>query len=122
MIVENKTHRVVPLPAYDMHGELIEPKSYVTRLVGALVQVHFTMSHIPIATTRTDRFMADIVSVRVLAPPPPKPVTPRKVVAAGKRRYQDPFTPDITPRKKGKVDEPDSPSTSAQANKQKLQK
>jgi len=65
------THRVVPLPAYDIKGNLIEPKKYQEALAGALVRVNFTMAHWYIASNNesTNSFVANIKSVRVLIDP-----------------------------------------------------
>jgi hypothetical protein len=56
-MVEAGTHQVIPLPAYDMHGDEISPREYTKQLSGALVQVHFVMSSVSIGSSRTDRFM-----------------------------------------------------------------
>lgn len=95
------THRVNYLNAYDMHGRLIEPNNYRKFLKGALVQVHFTLTHWSIngkpPRSPCDIFAADIHSMRVLVPPVSygSPVTPRK-----RKFYKtDPLTPDISPKK-----------------------
>lgn len=93
---------VNPLPAYDMHGHLIEPNFYQRRLEGALVEVHFTLTHWSIGKKGTaggtDIYTGDIEYIRVLAPPKPTLVTPRrrKIFAV------DPIAPStpITPTKK----------------------
>ena len=98
------THRVNYLEAYDMHGRLIEPSRYRSHLQGAIVQVHFTLTHWSIGERKRgevlmpacDTFAADIYSMRVLIPPQNHgPVTPRK-----RKFYKsDPMTPDISPKK-----------------------
>ena len=96
-----KSHHVNYLEAYDMHGRLIEPRSYRKYLQGALVQIHFTLTHWSISgrppKPSCDTFAADIYSIRVLVPPVSygQPVTPRK------RKFlkTDPLTPDISPKK-----------------------
>ncbi|KAI0054548.1 hypothetical protein BV25DRAFT_648934 [Artomyces pyxidatus] len=78
------TYDVIPIPAYDMYGDLISPKLYRIRLEGALVEVHFNLTHWSIggrrgsATPAADTYTADLVSMRVIVPPKPRPVTPRK--------------------------------------------
>ena len=98
------THRVNYLEAYDMHGRLIEPSRYRRHLQGAMVQMHFTLTHWSIDQKKKgqvlvpacDTFAADIYSMRVLIPRQNHgPVTPRK-----RKFYKsDPMTPDISPKK-----------------------
>ena len=73
------THRVVPLPAYDTKGNLIEPRRYRDALPGAMVRVNFTLSHwhFP-ALDPHHTFVADIVSVRILVDPAPQSAPKRK--------------------------------------------
>ena len=87
-----------------MHGKLVEPSRYHQHLQGALVQVHFTLTHCSIATKKKNKlfmpvcntFSADIYSMRVLSPPKKfGPVTPRK----HKFMNSDPMTPDSTLKK-----------------------
>ncbi|KAH9943785.1 hypothetical protein B0H21DRAFT_709832 [Amylocystis lapponica] len=78
-----ETHHVVPVPAYDMHGCLIEPTDYQHCLLGALIEVHFSLTHWAIpgrgeGALGSDVFSADIGKIQVLAPPQPTLVTPRK--------------------------------------------
>ena len=65
------SHRVIPLPAYDTKGNLIQPKNYKNALAGALVRINFKLSHWHINSQpiHTHSFVADIVSIRVLIPP-----------------------------------------------------
>ncbi|THH01020.1 hypothetical protein EW026_g1589 [Hermanssonia centrifuga] len=88
-------HYVVPIPAYDMRGDLIHPGYYRCRLEGALVVLRFNLTHWAIkrAGGGTDVYVADIVSIRVLAPPAPNPVTPRK---RGRVPAFDPMSPKPT--------------------------
>ncbi len=85
---------VVPIPAYDMHGDLIYPTYYRSRLEGALAVVRFNLTHWAInhktGTSGSDVYVADIVNIRVLAPPAATPVTPRK---RGRVPAFDPLTP-----------------------------
>ncbi|KAF9241615.1 hypothetical protein BU15DRAFT_31872, partial [Melanogaster broomeanus] len=60
----NSTHRAVPLPAYDIHDQLIPPTSYRQQLQGALVEIHFDLSHS--AFKGKDTYTADIHSIRVI--------------------------------------------------------
>ena len=95
-----KTHRVNYLEAFDMHERLIQPSKYRKVLQGALVQMHFTMTHWYIGPKgqrhASDVFVADIYSMCVLTPPKATgPVTPRKRKFAN----MDPMTPDISPKK-----------------------
>ena len=101
------THRVNYLEAYDMHGKLLWPSQYRKYLQGALVQIHFTLTHWSIGgkpakdgrpgRVATDTYVADIFSMRVLVPPADygQPVTPRK----RKFHKSDPMTLDISPKK-----------------------
>jgi hypothetical protein len=95
-----KTHRVNYLEAFDASSNLIHPLKYRQNLQGALVQVHFRLTHWAFAermgVAATDTFVSDIVSMQVLAPPsiPKPPSTPKR-----KFRKTDPLTPDITPKK-----------------------
>ncbi|KAI6004662.1 hypothetical protein EDD15DRAFT_2108578, partial [Pisolithus albus] len=63
------THRILPLPAYDLEDRLIRPASYRRVLQGAIVEVHFTLSHWPIAAAKQDVYIADIEHIRLLVPP-----------------------------------------------------
>lgn len=72
---------VVPIPAYDMHGDLLHPNSYRTHLEGSLAIVRFNMVHWAIRNKsgpNSDVYIAEIVYIRVLSPPRPIPATPRK--------------------------------------------
>ncbi|KAJ6621871.1 hypothetical protein B0H10DRAFT_2432140 [Mycena sp. CBHHK59/15] len=64
------THRVIPITAYDLDGDLIPPSAYVSALMGAVVRATFTMSHWNIARDKRDTYAADIESLRVVIPPP----------------------------------------------------
>ncbi|THH21229.1 hypothetical protein EW146_g319 [Bondarzewia mesenterica] len=71
------THRVNPIPAYDVDGDIIPPTAYKQMLAGATVAlsielIHYTISNKPpegTAKTQTDFFIADIERIRVLTPP-----------------------------------------------------
>lgn len=80
-MLQGKTHEVVPLPAYDIKGNLIKPEKYRVALAGALARICFTMAHwyIPSAKEPTNCFVADVKSIRVLTDPVmPKSPTKRK--------------------------------------------
>ncbi|KIK17013.1 hypothetical protein PISMIDRAFT_685753 [Pisolithus microcarpus 441] len=46
------THRILPLPAYDLENYIIRPGSYRRVLQGAIMEVHFTLSHWAIAAAK----------------------------------------------------------------------
>ena len=84
------THQVLPLKAYDIHGDLIHLTQYKTKLQNALVHIEFTMAHWVIwkKKTATDTFVADLLSIRVLQEPkPPVTISPQKAVT----HTHDPF-------------------------------
>lgn len=95
------THRVVPVPAYDVYGELLTPTQYWPDLESAVVQIRFTLQHWKITLKNepsNDAYVADIVHLRVLVPPPNKvPMTPHKQ----KVSKTDPF--QSLAKKKGKA-------------------
>ncbi|KAJ3557086.1 hypothetical protein NM688_g1662 [Phlebia brevispora] len=97
------THIVNFLPAFDRNGVLIEPAEYENALRGALVSVHFTISHWTITrrsgSEGNDTFTLDIQDISVIQPPAFSPARARKHV----REFveSDPFTL----RKKRRVDE-----------------
>ncbi|KAJ7126691.1 hypothetical protein C8R44DRAFT_667399, partial [Mycena epipterygia] len=65
------THHVIPLPAYDHKGKLIQPTEYRAKLMGAIVRATVTLKHWNI-TARGDEargrdtYTADIENLRVL--------------------------------------------------------
>ncbi|THU94922.1 hypothetical protein K435DRAFT_860091 [Dendrothele bispora CBS 962.96] len=103
-MVKNATHRVEPLPAIAMNSQPIRPAEYMKELHGALVAVCFTMSHMVIRSSSTDRFMADIMNVRVLSSPVNKDVNSPQKVNALKRKlmHMDPFSS----KKKARMEPP----------------
>ncbi|KAF9232798.1 hypothetical protein BU15DRAFT_80809 [Melanogaster broomeanus] len=62
------THHAIPLAAYDVDDQLIPPTSYRQQLQGALVEIHFNLSHS--AFKGKDMYTADIHSIRVITVPP----------------------------------------------------
>ncbi|THH11173.1 hypothetical protein EW146_g8136 [Bondarzewia mesenterica] len=90
------THCVIPIPVYDMYRTLVSPNLYQSHLVGALVEVHFTITHWSIGPKcdqssggAADTYMADVVSIRVIAPPKPQVRMPRKRTTAMKDPFAD---------------------------------
>ncbi|KAI5997899.1 hypothetical protein EDD15DRAFT_2162451 [Pisolithus albus] len=85
-----ETHTVVPIPAYGMSGELINPQSYRNQLEGALVEIKFNLLHWSIAAKKSaadnagnlegaDTYVADLDQIWVVAPPTAIPSSsPRK--------------------------------------------
>ncbi|KIM59159.1 hypothetical protein SCLCIDRAFT_1217936, partial [Scleroderma citrinum Foug A] len=43
------THCVIPVPAYDVKGNLIKPDTYRHSLEDAIVELHFNLTHWSIA-------------------------------------------------------------------------
>ncbi|KAI5989258.1 hypothetical protein EDD15DRAFT_2284432 [Pisolithus albus] len=87
------THRILPLPAYDLDDHLIRPGSYCRLLQGAIVEVHFTLSHWAIAAAKRDVYGADIERIRLLVPP-------THTATAKKRRIPFRLEEDSSPAKK----------------------
>ncbi|KAF8546827.1 hypothetical protein OG21DRAFT_1490782 [Imleria badia] len=57
----------VPIPAYNIANHLIHPATYRRELQGALVEIHFTLSHC--AFKNKDTFTADVHTLQVLRAP-----------------------------------------------------
>ncbi|KAI0720527.1 hypothetical protein C8T65DRAFT_735857 [Cerioporus squamosus] len=112
------THKVIPLPAYNMHGDLIGPRFYRARLQGAVVELHFSLTHWRIgerkdrASAKVDVFVAELDYLRVLVPPKPSPVTPRK----RKVSAVDP-TPSPSPSKRARMSSPAGPGLGSPVKK-----
>ena len=70
-MLQAKAHEVVPLPAYDIKGNLIKSEKYRVALAGALARVTFTMAHWYIASAKepTNCFVVDVKAIRVLTDP-----------------------------------------------------
>ncbi|KAJ7187070.1 hypothetical protein C8R46DRAFT_1207045 [Mycena filopes] len=86
MDAEN-SHRVNPIPAYDIDGNLIHPTQYTSALKGAVVRADITLLHWHIVRETRDSYAAEISSLRVLVPPPnvgsnASPRKKRRVLAA----------------------------------------
>ncbi|KIK25255.1 hypothetical protein PISMIDRAFT_9645 [Pisolithus microcarpus 441] len=72
------SHCILPLPMYDLAGNLIRPSAYCCSLQGAIVEVHFTLSHWGIASAKRDVYGRVIQLICILMPPAPTSVTTRK--------------------------------------------
>ena len=99
-----QTHRVIPIPAYDLEGKLIDPRYYCRHLEGAVAEVHFNLSHWSIARQGVpgkDVYTADIVLIRVIAPPRAT-ATPRTRTPL-KRKVSAFIHPDSSPTKRPRV-------------------
>ncbi|OCH87123.1 hypothetical protein OBBRIDRAFT_837650 [Obba rivulosa] len=82
------SHRVIPIPVYDKNDKLIPPSEYRAMLPGAIVEVHFTITHWHIKDrdakakghdNSTDSFSADVYAMHIVKPAMPfNPSTPRK--------------------------------------------
>jgi hypothetical protein len=72
-----KTHRVLPLKAYDMESNLLHPTKYSQALKGAVVRVSVKLTHWKFRPQGDDPmgrdvYTADIDNIRVLVPPEPR--------------------------------------------------
>jgi hypothetical protein len=98
------SHRPVPLPAYDLNGDLIPPDQCKTALAGAIARVTFSLNHWFIDSgskddsSATNIYVADVHSIRVLVDPPSQPLSPMK----RKTSLRDP-TDDISSQNKIKT-------------------
>lgn len=77
------THRPIPLPAYNVTGNLIQPDQCQKELVGSLARVTFTLRHWFIDNRkkggdRNNIFVADVQSIRILVESPQQSMSPRK--------------------------------------------
>ncbi|KAI5990596.1 hypothetical protein EDD15DRAFT_2197916 [Pisolithus albus] len=69
LLALKSSHRILPLPAYDLADNLIHPFAYRRLLQGAVVEIHFTLSHWGIAGVRRDVYGGDIELIRLLDAP-----------------------------------------------------
>ena len=93
---------MIPVPAYDLEGKLIDPRCYRRHLEGALAEERFNLSHWSIAKQGVpgkDVYTADIVLIRVIAPPCAT-ATPRTPL---KRKVSAFIHPDSSPTKRARV-------------------
>ncbi|KIK18236.1 hypothetical protein PISMIDRAFT_109910 [Pisolithus microcarpus 441] len=72
------SHHILPLPMYDLAGNLIQPSAYCCSLQGAIMEVHFTLLHWGIASAKWDVYGGVIQLIHILVPPAPTLVTTRK--------------------------------------------
>lgn len=63
------SHRILLIPAYDLAGDLLKPSTYCRYLQGALVQIHFSLTHWGIAGIKRDVYGGEIETIRLLEPP-----------------------------------------------------
>ncbi|KAI5986995.1 hypothetical protein EDC04DRAFT_2614945 [Pisolithus marmoratus] len=68
LLALKSTHHILPLPAYDLTGDLIRLSAYQHCLQGALAEVHFTLSHWPIVALKCDVYGAQIQLICLLGP------------------------------------------------------
>ncbi|KAF9005690.1 hypothetical protein BDQ17DRAFT_1325173 [Cyathus striatus] len=78
------THRIVRPPAYDMHGYLIRPEMYRSRLVNATVELVFELTFRPLLPDQASihpriSYSAHLLAIRTIQPPPGSTVTPREI-------------------------------------------
>ena len=96
-------HIVNPIPAYDMHRYLIPPNLYRSHLAGAIIELHFELTHWLMkgrnGEVSCDTYAADIVVICVLILLKPTLVTPRKRKVFDKL---DPFA-SPSPQKKART-------------------
>ncbi|KAI6017994.1 hypothetical protein BKA83DRAFT_4127944 [Pisolithus microcarpus] len=78
LVALKSTHRILPLPAYDLARDLIKPSAYHHCLQDAIVEIHFTMSCWGIAKTKRDIYGGEIWLIRMLVPPTAPSSTGRK--------------------------------------------
>lgn len=55
-----ETHCAMPIPAYNLRNDLIDPKDYQRELAGALVECYFTITHWNIQNKKMDIFNANL--------------------------------------------------------------
>lgn len=81
-----ESHRVIPIPAYDLNSRLIVPAQYPRILEDAVAIIYFSLKHWTIDSV--DTYIAEIVNIRVVTPP-----TLSKTNSPQKRKFAvtDPF-------------------------------
>jgi hypothetical protein len=89
-----KNHHIIPLPAYDIHRNLIHPTQYRDTLKGAVVWVTVLLKHWNITVkdnvNRRDTYSADIKNLHVLVAAPKFAGSPK---ATRKIAQTDPGSP-----------------------------
>ncbi|KAI6014255.1 hypothetical protein PISMIDRAFT_118001, partial [Pisolithus microcarpus 441] len=63
------THQILPVPTYDLARDLLKPATYRHFLQGALVEIHFSLTHWGIAGVKRDVYSGKIELLRLLEPP-----------------------------------------------------
>ncbi|KAI5991149.1 hypothetical protein EDD15DRAFT_2449176 [Pisolithus albus] len=91
------SHRLCPVPAYDLANDLLIPTTYRSCLQGAIVEIRFTLTHWSIATTKRDVYGGLIQLIRILVPPVPS------AAAGNKRKLALHLDVDENPAKKERV-------------------
>jgi hypothetical protein len=100
-----RTHTVIPLPAYDVEGNLIHPDEYRFKIPGGVAAIHFTLAHWFFAKSKgfeaTDTYVADVASITMLETPEP---VSRHDGSPGKKRptLTDPHMLHESPTKRQK--------------------
>ena len=96
------THRVNPIAAYDIDGNVIPPTQYGT-LAGATVRASISMVHWDIGggfgAERKDTYVADIMKFRVITPAAPTAI---KATASARKRKLSPQDSGASPSKKAR--------------------
>ena len=59
----------IPIPAYDVDGETIEPQDYESKLKGAVALLTLNFTHQYYRPRQEDNYYADIEEIRVLKQP-----------------------------------------------------
>ncbi|KAF8443787.1 hypothetical protein L210DRAFT_3643388 [Boletus edulis BED1] len=72
------THDICPLPAFDMHGDIIPPTRYESLLKGATVEVHFAVVHHHIKRKKKHVYNAVLHKMQILQLADPAPSSPFK--------------------------------------------
>lgn len=78
LLTLQSSHRLCPVPAYDLENNLLHPSTYQRCLQGAIVEIHFTLSHWSIATAKRDVYGGLIQLIRILVPVVPSSTVGKK--------------------------------------------
>ncbi|KAI5992237.1 hypothetical protein EDD15DRAFT_2368510 [Pisolithus albus] len=95
LLALKRNHRLCPVPAYDLADDLLHPTTYRHCLWGAIVEIHFTLSHWGIASSKRDVYGGLIQKICILVLPMTSPVTGMK------RKLPLHLDTDDKPAKKG---------------------
>ncbi|KIK29100.1 hypothetical protein PISMIDRAFT_89656 [Pisolithus microcarpus 441] len=68
----------LPLPAYNVTGDLIQPSAYRHSLQGAVAEIHFNLLHWGIGGAKHNVYGGRIVLICVLVPPTPQSTAGKK--------------------------------------------